>query len=101
MGKSVHCEARAEGHAMQQAISRRPVTEAARIRSQASPSENYCLQIGNGTGFSPSTWVFSCKYHSTNVPYLSSSTRFSYQDERAKAGNLPKRNALSSEIRED
>jgi hypothetical protein len=45
--------------------------------------------------FSPSTSVFPCQYHSTNVPYTSASTSYSYQDKRAKPGNLPKNKALS------
>jgi hypothetical protein len=38
------------GHAMAQAISRRPVTMKARIRSHSSPREIYFGQRGTGTG---------------------------------------------------
>ena len=34
------------------------------------------------TGFSPSTSVFLCEYHSTNTPYSSLSTCCSYQKNR-------------------
>ena len=47
-------------------------------------------------GFSASTLVFLCQYHSIDAPYSSSSTRFSYQeDKRAKPGTLTKSNAYS------
>jgi hypothetical protein len=40
--------------------------------------------------------VVPCHYHSTNGPYLSSSTYKSYQkDKRAMPSGLPKRNAVS------
>jgi hypothetical protein len=41
-------------------------------------------------------WVFPCQYHSTIVPYWSSSTRCFYQnDRRSKPGSLPKISTLS------
>jgi len=41
-----------------QAISRRPLTAEAQVRSQVSPCEIYGGQSGNETGFSPSSYVF-------------------------------------------
>jgi hypothetical protein len=47
------------------------------------------VQSGPGTGCPPNTSVFSFQYYSTNAPYLSSFTGFSYQkDKRTKSGNL-------------
>jgi hypothetical protein len=42
------------GRAMAQAISRRPLTAEARVRSRVSPCEISGGQSGTGTGFSPS-----------------------------------------------
>ena len=57
---------------MDQGVSRRPLAEEARIRFQASQCGICGEQIGTGTGFSPSTSVLPCQYHSTNAPYWSS-----------------------------
>jgi hypothetical protein len=56
------------GRAMAQAVSRRPHTAEACVRSRVSPCEIYGGQSGTGTGFSPSTSVFPCQYHSTDAP---------------------------------
>jgi hypothetical protein len=80
---------------MAQAVSRRPVTTEAPVRSQVSPYGICGGRIGTGTGFSSSTLVFPYQYHSTSAPYLCSSPCCLYQDKRAKSGNLPKSNALS------
>ena len=49
----------------------------------------------NSTGFSTSTSVFPCQYHSSNGTYASSTTCCSFQtDERAKDENFQKTNAL-------
>jgi len=54
------------------------------------------VQTGSGTVCPPSTSVSLFQYYSTNAPYLSSFTRFSYhKDKRAKSGNLWKAVACS------
>ena len=56
------------GPTMAQAFSRRPVTTEAPVRSQVSPCEICGGQSGTGTGFSSSTSLFPCQYHSTSAP---------------------------------
>jgi hypothetical protein len=56
------------GHAMAQAVSRRPLTAEARVRSRVSPCGICGGQSGTRTGFPPSTSVFSCQFHSTGAP---------------------------------
>jgi hypothetical protein len=50
---------------MAQAISRRPLTAEARVRACVNPCEICGGKSGTGTGFSPSSSVFPCQYHST------------------------------------
>jgi hypothetical protein len=77
------------GRAMAQVVGRRPLIAEARGRTQTSPCEIWGGQSGTGTRFPRSTSVSRCQYYSTNAPFLSSSTCFSYQKEkRAKSGNL-------------
>jgi hypothetical protein len=56
--------------AMAHAVSRRPPTAKARDRSRLSPRGICGGQIGTGTGFSPSTSVFHCQFHSPGAPSL-------------------------------
>jgi hypothetical protein len=55
---------------MVQAVSRRPPTAEARFRSRFSLYVICGGQSGTGTGFSPSTSVFPCQFHSTGAPLL-------------------------------
>jgi hypothetical protein len=54
--------------AMTQAVSRRPLTAEARFRYRVSPCGICGGQSGTGIGFSPSTSVFPCQFHSTGAP---------------------------------
>jgi hypothetical protein len=56
--------------AMAQAVSRRPLTAEARFQSRVSPCGICGGQSGTGTGFSLSTSVFPCPFHSTGAPLL-------------------------------
>jgi hypothetical protein len=58
------------GRAMAQAVSRRPLTAEVRVRCRVSPCGICGGQSGIGTGFSQSTSVFPCKFHSTRAPLL-------------------------------
>jgi hypothetical protein len=58
------------GRAKAQAVSRLPPTAEARVRFRVSPCEICGGQRGTGTGFSPSTSVFLCQFHSTGAPLL-------------------------------
>jgi hypothetical protein len=56
------------GRATAQAVSRWPLTAEARVRSQVRPCGICGEQSGTGLGFSPSTSVFPCEFHSTGAP---------------------------------
>jgi hypothetical protein len=58
------------GRAMAQAVSRRPPTAEAQVRFWVSPCGICGGQSGTGTGFSPSSSVFSYQFHSTGAPLL-------------------------------
>jgi hypothetical protein len=53
---------------MAQAVSRRSLTAEARIQSRVSPCGICGGQSGTETGFSRSTLVFPCQFHSTGRP---------------------------------
>jgi hypothetical protein len=53
------------GRAMVQVVSLRPLTADARVRAPVNACGICGGQSDTGTGFSPSTSVFPCQYHST------------------------------------
>jgi hypothetical protein len=53
------------GRAMAQIVSHRPLTAESRVRVRVNPCGICGGQSGTGTGFSPSSSVFPCQYHST------------------------------------
>jgi hypothetical protein len=53
---------------MAQAVSRRSLAAEVRVRSRVGPCGISDGQSGTGTGFSPSTSVFPCQFHSTGAP---------------------------------
>jgi hypothetical protein len=59
---------RCMGRAMAQAVSHRPVTAEVRVRSRVTSCGICCGQSGTGTGFSPSTSVLPCRFHSIGAP---------------------------------
>jgi hypothetical protein len=74
-----HADGRTDGHdeaksrfglAMAQAVSRRPPTAEARVRSRVSPCGICGEQSGTGTGFSPSSSVLPRHFNSTGAPLL-------------------------------
>jgi hypothetical protein len=52
---------------MAQAVRRRPLTVEASFRSRVGPCGIRGGQSGTGTGFSSSTLVFPCQFHSTGA----------------------------------
>jgi hypothetical protein len=59
-----------KGRAMAQAVSRRPPTAEARVRSRVSVCGICGGQSVTVTDFSPSTSVLPCQFHSTGAPLL-------------------------------
>jgi hypothetical protein len=62
------------GRTMAQVVSRQPFTAEARFRARISTC-GICGQSGPGTGFSPSSLVFPCQYHSTVALHTHISSR--------------------------
>jgi hypothetical protein len=58
------------GRAMAQAVSRRPPTAEAQVRSRISPCGICGGQSGTGTGFSSGSSAVPCPFHSTGAPLL-------------------------------
>jgi hypothetical protein len=56
-----------KGRAMAQAVSSRPLTAEARVRSRVNPCGICGGQSSTGTGISPSASVFPCQFHSTGA----------------------------------
>ena len=56
------------GHVVAQAVSRRPATTEARVRSRTSPSEICDVQNGPSTGPSSGTSRLRCQCHPTSAP---------------------------------
>jgi hypothetical protein len=54
-----------KGCVMAQDVSRRHLTAEARVRVRVNPCDICGGQSGIGTGFSPSSLLFPCLYHST------------------------------------
>jgi hypothetical protein len=52
---------------MAQAVSRWPLTMETLVPARVNPRGICCGQIGTGTGFSPSSFVFPCQYNSSVV----------------------------------
>jgi hypothetical protein len=55
---------------MAQAVSRRPPTAEARVRSRFSPVGVLVEKVALGQVFPASTSLFPCQFHSTGVPLL-------------------------------
>ena len=62
---------------MTQPVSRRPLTAEARVRSRVGPREICGEQSGTATGFTPSTSVFPCQFHSTGGKEVKTSSSLS------------------------
>jgi hypothetical protein len=67
---------------MPTAVSCRPLTAEARVRSRVSPCGICGGPNGNGTDFSPSTSVFPCQFHSTGAPLQGKTKKLSSSSQR-------------------
>jgi hypothetical protein len=63
------------GRAMAQAVSCWPLTAEARFHAWVSPCGICGEQSGTGTGFSPSSFIYPCNYHSTMALHTRTSGR--------------------------
>jgi len=89
------------GRDIDQDFGRRIFTREAGGRFQASSRNVSGLQSDIVTGFSPSNSVLLCQYHSTNIPYSSSSTCCSNQKSgKAQLETTKQSNALCNVERE-
>jgi hypothetical protein len=70
------------GRAMAQAVSRRPLTAEARVRSRVSECGICGGQSGTETVFPPSTSVFPCQFHSTCAPLLGNADKTNHLHHR-------------------
>ena len=70
------------GRAMAQAVSHRPLTAEARVRSRVGPGWICGGQSGTRTGFSPTTSVFPCQFHSTGAPLRGKIKKINYLHHR-------------------
>jgi hypothetical protein len=52
---------------MAQTVSHRPLTAESWVRARVNPRGICGGQSGTGTGFSPSSLIFPCQYHSTII----------------------------------
>jgi hypothetical protein len=77
-----------KGSVMAQAVSRRPPNAEAWIRYRVSPCGICGGQSGTGTGFSPSTSVFPCQYHSTGAPLLGKGQKYTLKKEADSSSEM-------------
>ena len=85
----IHVTLRLQGRrAMSHTVSSLPVTAETGVWSYVGPCEICGGWFAYGTGLFPSSSVFPCQHYSTSAPYLSSSTRCTYQ--KAKRRSLGK-----------
>jgi hypothetical protein len=63
------------GSAMAQAVSRRTLTAKAWVHTRINPCGIYGEQSDTGTGFSPSSLILPCQYHSTVAVHTRVSSR--------------------------
>jgi hypothetical protein len=67
-----------QGRAMAQAVCLRPLTAEARVRLRVSPCGICGGKSGTGTGYSPSTSVLPCQFHSTGAPLHGKTEKISF-----------------------
>ena len=60
------------GYVMAQVVGHQPFATKTQSRFQASSCKICGERRGTGKGFYPNTSVFTCEYHSSNVPHIQS-----------------------------